>query len=353
MNTSELKISVVVPVYNCEKYIERAIESVIKQTYDNWELIIVNDGSKDSSLQIAQKFAGKDKRMKVIDRENQGVSVARNIGIDEVSGDLLMFLDADDWFEEKAFEIIAECWDGTAQMILFDYWDVPENGEKQYRKRFQGERVVFGENGEKSIGDLEVVIANVYSWLGGMQTLVGVPWGKVFDASYIKKNKIEYPKGIINCEDVIFNLKAIDGMESVLYLSEPIYDYYMNMDSLSNVAFKKNGEKLINNFLTVNQYAEQILLNKNNKLYEEAYHGLVFYEIKAILYWLADETDKNKKIAGRKFCCSQKKEIRKHLYSKCSLSDRVLMILCLMGWFGMVEWIVRIHKKLKRVLKRR
>ena len=60
MNTSELKISDVVPVYNCEKYIERAIESVIKQTYDNWELIIVNDGSKDSSLQIAQKFAGKD-----------------------------------------------------------------------------------------------------------------------------------------------------------------------------------------------------------------------------------------------------------------------------------------------------
>ena len=91
MNTSELKISVVVPVYNCEKYIERAIESVIKQTYDNWELIIVNDGSKDSSLQIAQKFAGKDARIKVIDRENRGVSVARNIGIDEASGDLLMF----------------------------------------------------------------------------------------------------------------------------------------------------------------------------------------------------------------------------------------------------------------------
>ena len=106
MNTSELKISVVVPVYNCEKYIERAIESVIKQTYDNWELIIVNDGSKDSSLQIAQKFAGKDARIKVIDRENRGVSVARNIGIDEASGDLLMFLDADDWFEEKAFETI-------------------------------------------------------------------------------------------------------------------------------------------------------------------------------------------------------------------------------------------------------
>ena len=99
MNTSELKISVVVPVYNCEKYIERAIESVIKQTYDNWELIIVNDGSKDSSLQIAQKFAGKDARIKVIDRENRGVSVARNIGIDEASGDLLMFLDADDWWE--------------------------------------------------------------------------------------------------------------------------------------------------------------------------------------------------------------------------------------------------------------
>ena len=127
MNTSELKISVVVPVYNCEKYIERAIESVIKQTYDNWELIIVNDGSKDSSLQIAQKFAGKDARIKVIDRENRGVSVARNIGIDEASGDLLMFLDADDWFEEKAFETVTDNWDETAQMLLFDYWDVPQN----------------------------------------------------------------------------------------------------------------------------------------------------------------------------------------------------------------------------------
>ena len=180
MNTSELKISVVVPVYNCEKYIERAIESVIKQTYDNWELIIVNDGSKDSSLQIAQKFAGKDARIKVIDRENRGVSVARNIGIDEASGDLLMFLDADDWFEEKAFETVTDNWDETAQMLLFDYWDVPQNQNRRYQGHFKENEITFGERGDYSIDDLELTVSGFYRKENS--TVIQAPWGKAFSA---------------------------------------------------------------------------------------------------------------------------------------------------------------------------
>lgn len=105
------KISVVLPVYNGELYIARSIRSVQKQTCDNWELLVVNDGSQDNTERIVQDFVGRDARIRLITQENQGVSVARNRGIDEMSGDLLMFLDADDWLEKDTFQQVVEHWE--------------------------------------------------------------------------------------------------------------------------------------------------------------------------------------------------------------------------------------------------
>ena len=97
-------ISIVIPVYNVENYLNRCIESIISQTYENIEIILINDGSKDNSLLICKEYKNKDKRIKVIDKKNEGVSIARNIGVEKSSGKYVIFVDSDDWIEKTFVE---------------------------------------------------------------------------------------------------------------------------------------------------------------------------------------------------------------------------------------------------------
>src|SRR5690554_7984530 len=100
------KISVIIPVYNKAPYLEQCLNSVINQTYKNLEIIIIDDGSTDNSLEICEKYRKKDERIQLISQENQGVSVARNKGIQKASGEWIYFLDADDYLELDAFGIL-------------------------------------------------------------------------------------------------------------------------------------------------------------------------------------------------------------------------------------------------------
>lgn len=338
------------PVYNCEKYIARSIRSVLAQTYGNWELIIVNDGSEDSTEQTAQAFAKDDPRIRIINQRNQGVSVARNRGIEETTGDLLMFLDADDWFERDAFEVVISNWDDFAQLLLFDYYDVPEKGRKQYRALFKEDRLVFGKEGELSIAELVLITAEFRNRQQGSRVLVGSVWGRAFQAAYVKDNLFRFLEGIMNFEDILFNMQAISSMEKAVYLSKPVYDYYINLDSASNAAFEKNGEKLLLNYIRVNHYAKDILLSGKNDLYEKAFYRVVFDGMKGIFYWLADEKDPNQKRLGRKFCFSQVEEVRKQIWGDCGCADKVLLLLCEKKCFSAIEVIVSAWKKMKRVL---
>jgi len=93
------KISIIVPIYNSEKYLKRCIESILKQTYTNIELILINDGSEDKSLEICEEYKKNDERIIIVNKENEGVSVARNIGIEKATGELISFVDADDYLE--------------------------------------------------------------------------------------------------------------------------------------------------------------------------------------------------------------------------------------------------------------
>ena len=99
-------ISIIVPVYNAEKWIDRCIKSLIKQTYDDIEIILVNDGSTDTSLSVCKKYADIDKRIVVIDKKNSGVSATRNIGIEIAKGEYIQFVDSDDYIDEKMCEML-------------------------------------------------------------------------------------------------------------------------------------------------------------------------------------------------------------------------------------------------------
>ena len=103
-----MKISVIVPVYNAEKYISRCVDSVLKQTYSDWELLLVDDGSKDASLAILNDYAQKDRRIRTFHQENAGAGAARNVGLDNAIGDYIVFIDSDDFVEFDFFSLIIE-----------------------------------------------------------------------------------------------------------------------------------------------------------------------------------------------------------------------------------------------------
>ena len=100
------KISIIVPVYNVENYLERCVESILKQTYTNFELLLINDGSTDQSGDLCDQLALRDQRIRVIHKENGGLSAARNTGIDHASSDLIGFIDSDDYIEEDMYETL-------------------------------------------------------------------------------------------------------------------------------------------------------------------------------------------------------------------------------------------------------
>ena len=146
------KFSVIVPMYNCEKYIEKCIESVLQQTYTDFELIIVDDGSYDSSPKICDKYAQKDDRVKVIHKKNEGVSKARQIGVDIAQGAYVVFVDGDDWIDGACFERFAD----TIQKYKSDIvccgavWsyvdkqiDNPISDSFKYYDRFKIEQNIF------------------------------------------------------------------------------------------------------------------------------------------------------------------------------------------------------------------
>lgn len=108
---SEGLISIIMPVYGVERYIAQAIRSVQSQTYSNWELIVVNDGTKDRSREIAADFAVADKRIKIVDKENGGLSDARNVGLKHVTGEYVNFFDSDDWLEPDFLQVMKDTLD--------------------------------------------------------------------------------------------------------------------------------------------------------------------------------------------------------------------------------------------------
>lgn len=123
MREYEPKISVIIPVYNVEKYIRQCLESVINQTYKNLEIIIVNDGTKDNSMKIVEEYLS-DERIKIINKENGGLSSARNRGMEEATGEYIYFLDSDDWIELNTIEILVENSKGVDIVgANFFYWD--------------------------------------------------------------------------------------------------------------------------------------------------------------------------------------------------------------------------------------
>lgn len=201
-------VSIVVPVYKVEEWLERCVKSIQNQTYSNIEIILVDDGSPDHSGEICDRLAEQDSRIKVIHKPNGGQGDARNIGVDAVTGKYLLFVDSDDYIAKDLVEKnIAVAEEYNCDMILFDYYYV-ENGKKEVRTNN--------------------VPANQIINLKRERQLLMIPPSpviKFYNFEFYKRANSTFPKGLYY-EDLGMTLKILTDAERIYYLPEPFY-YYM------------------------------------------------------------------------------------------------------------------------------
>lgn len=210
-------VSIIVPIYNAEKTLKYCIESIIGQTYSNIEIILVNDGSTDNSKMICEEYASLDKRIKLVNQENNGVSIARNKGIKNSSGRYIQFVDSDDYISNMmTYSLVKRLEDTHGQFVISGVSTLSES---------------------YLICDRESLCKKVEN-LFGNEVITSV-WNKL----YIKeKINFEFCKDINYGEDILFNLKYLEGIDKIVLIKEGFYNYqHINPISLTR---KYNSKRL-------------------------------------------------------------------------------------------------------------
>lgn len=227
-------VSVIVAAYNAEKYLARCLNSVAEQTFKDFEVIIVDDGSTDGSRQIAEEFANSDQRFRVIHQSNAGVSSARNTGLNQATGKWVCFLDADDEFPANTLAIYHELfYHESFDFYIGGYLLLDENGNYRYGVP---ERVQYRLSRDEAIKLMYKPIH--YHYLGYIA-------GKLFKRSIIEKAGIRFREDIFFNEDRLFSTQYMCHCDLICFFTHPVYYYYENPSSAMSMLFKKFNSKFL------------------------------------------------------------------------------------------------------------
>lgn len=221
-------VSVVVPVYKVEKYLKRCVDSIRAQTYENLEIILVDDGSPDSCGQMCDAYAREDSRIQVVHKENGGLSDARNAGAEQAQGEYLLFVDSDDYIaEELITKTVSVAKETGCDVVLFDYFYV-EGGRAEIRNEGLPDNRPLTLETEKRL-------------------LFSAPaaWLKLFKKKFYEKSGIRFPKGRYY-EDLNTTPKFVFAAERIVYLNEPLYYYMIRQDSIMGSRdYEKNYKDMV------------------------------------------------------------------------------------------------------------
>ena len=249
MNTKvkELKFSIIVPVYNVANYIENCLNSLLDNDRYDYEVILINDGSTDASSEICRDYAKHDQRIVLLEQNNQGLSAARNNGLDAAKGDYIIFVDSDDWVDKAYLDIIDSNIKDGCDVCVFGYTNINDtNGNRIDFRLTSG--YFAGQNVGGAIIELDK-----------KGYLLHLAWNKVYRASLLKNYRFE--TGVSYVEDIIFNCSVFTNLKSVLLSSDYYYYYRSSFNSLTN-------NRYYDNYLEISDMA----VNARKALY--SYYGL-------------------------------------------------------------------------------
>lgn len=247
------KVSIIIPVYNVEMYLEKCINSVIRQSYNNIEIILVNDGSVDSSKEICEYYKNKDGRVILLNQENQGVSKARNNALTICSGEFITFVDADDYLEENAISNYLNVQsEYNADLVIGNFnWM-----SKEIKIKNEKDNIDFILNRKDA---LKMLFSDNY--------FQGFVWNKLFKKQILRDYNIKFNEDISLGEDLLFVSNYIMHSETVIYNKEPIYNYFVNQQSALRKTFNKKYLTLIDALDDVSKIIESLDTDTKNLFY--------------------------------------------------------------------------------------
>lgn len=259
-----LKFSAVVAIYNIEKYVERCIDSLINQTYNNIEIILIDDGSNDMSSKICDYYKEKDDRINVIHKKNEGLGFARNTGLEFATGDYIAFFDGDDYVRKDLFEICYyKIMSFFPDIIDFDYYKVKNNLIYQSNRKRIVERYFCGDD------VVNIYLKHAIYDCKNPYSINNCAWNKLFSIKVLRKYNFKFvsEKKYIS-EDYYSNLILFKNITSILLIKDKLYFYCYNEDSLTHILRDDRFEK------NIFQYKESILL-VNKLSYPNVFENLL------------------------------------------------------------------------------
>ncbi|MBS6455079.1 MAG: glycosyltransferase family 2 protein [Holdemanella biformis] len=212
-------VSIVVPVYNMGNSLEVCVDSLLKQKYYNIEIVLVDDGSRDNSLEVCYKLQKRDSRIQVYHTENRGSGPARNTGIEKATGRYIYFPDADDKLEEDAIGILVDAMEnGRYDLVVFGYQSIDAKGNVVLKKQYPDMK----RNGEDVRQDYSDYVVSTRRY--GIQ---GAPWNKFFDLNVIRKHSIRYPS-LRRHQDEGFISRYMCYVKNIHFIKAILYNHYLN-----------------------------------------------------------------------------------------------------------------------------
>ena len=231
MSENNRLVSVVVPIYNGASYIDKCVTNLLNQTYKNLEIIMINDGSSDNSLELLKGYCAKYPNINVITKDNSGVSSTRNLGIKMAKGDYIYFYDVDDDIEPTTIaDNMALIGDKDVDILYFGFWYhiLSENRIKEtnIKSAFEGNGHEFFNNAFTDLMQNEVLNS---------------PWNKLYNRNFLIWNKINFDENLSIYEDILFNIKALDRANYLMVNPKPYYHYMIQASGTALTRFHENN----------------------------------------------------------------------------------------------------------------
>lgn len=226
-----MKFSIVVPVYNAENFIDECVNSLLNQDYDDYEVVLVNDGSKDNSLEKCLRFQKQNKKVKVVDKKNGGVGSARNAGIDNAKGEYIIFVDSDDALKENTLSLYEKSLlSNNSDVTISSYVHVKVESNKE----------ITIKNQSNWNGDFSTFMDEKFEYLFD-NWLIHCPWNKVYKSDIIKKNNIRFSEEYSIYEDIGFVLDYLYYCKTVSLLTDVLYIYNVKEQGSLVTRFNENA----------------------------------------------------------------------------------------------------------------
>ncbi|KMY51894.1 glycosyltransferase [Peribacillus loiseleuriae] len=257
------KVSIIVPIYNVESYLSRCLDSLLSQSLKEIEIIAVNDGSIDNSLEMLKQYAKEDKRIVIIEKENGGVSSARNEGLLVAKAPYIGFVDPDDWIDKEMYEqLYQSAIQDKADIVMCTY--TREFGTHAKEKKFKMPEKVCYKNDEVQLEVMRRLVGPMKEEVANPELLDawGTVWSKLYRAEIIRENSLKFIdlKRIGTNEDSLFNIHTCYYANTFVFLNKPFYHYWRSNETSVTSGYKPN---LKDQWFTLYSMIESFLLEKN------------------------------------------------------------------------------------------